>query len=86
MLVDCEKYLGNFCFRVNFKFFLDVIGFADKSNDAGGVVFYNVWLGRDRQLKSKCHLVGSFFLFFQLCIYIKKQLFCRKVLAGSFSL
>jgi len=85
MLVNREKQLWNSCFRVDFKFFLDIIWLADKANITRDAVFNHVWLGRNRQFEVQYYLISVFFLFFQLRVHIKKQFFFCEVFPSSFS-
>jgi len=86
VLVNREKQLRNFCFRVDFKFFLDVLLLAAQADVARNAVFNHVWLGGNRQFEVEYYLVCVFFLFFQLRVHIKKKFFIWEIFTRSFSM
>ncbi len=72
MLVNGEENLRNFCFRINFKFFLDVIGFPVMVTVPEVEYFTTFGLVEMNNVKAKCNLVVLFFLLFNLCVNIKE--------------
>jgi hypothetical protein len=86
VLVDGEENLGNFGFRVNFKFFLDVIGFCRDMTVPEVEYLTTFGLVEINRVKRKRYLVVLFFLFFNLRVNVKEQFLCRGVNSGSFSL